>query len=823
MEGLSLVQTVKNNERMYRQREIKSAKAALDVSKILLHPAQSKFEKIVAGNFISNLPITIADVRRSERIYGPSVPSLKGRTTRQAPASVQDIIPVGIPRELYEEYKFTTICLDFFYVNKLPVFHAISRKLNHRWASFPKTRSLSEMKSNLNQLKRIYHSRGFRVVSIHADEEFEKLRNHMLPSILMSPNPGGHVPEVERSIRTLKEGCRAAIHGMPYRVYPKEMLRGLIRKVILMANAFPSEHGVSNVLSPRNLVDNLPNLDYNSIKIPFGSYCQIAIDETITNTTRPRTIGAIVLDPTGLNRKYRFMSLESGKRVSGRIVQILPVTDEVVERVDEIGTQQRQSRIRDGRLLFEWRPGQPIDGDVFPDDLPDENDLERNPEQNDGIIPDPINDADADEARDDDDQAREVTEDDDQGDAGDDTSDSAPDDSSEDGSESESDDEESIMSSDTATSSDTADDDSITSSNDTDSDVYSTSEDDDDDTSHDRLVVESSPDVTTTEDLPDEEEKNEESLGRGMREKQANPRYYNDEFTHLQFLQHSFESLDSSDRAEYLQYALDDFLTSGKTHLVERYLTGIILTQMSGNAGLKKHGKAGEKCLIKEFTQFKNMDVMDAVDPDTMTPQQKQEALGMVSVMQEKRDHTPTNPSLKYRACADGRKQRAFYSKEETTSPALSPDGFLLTLMTDAMEGRDVAISDVVGAYLNAWMDDYVTMKLTGREAELACELNPEWKKHLRYNHRGVAELYVVLKKALYGCVKSALLWYNLYRETLEGMGFKVNPYDQCVANAEINGSTCTICWYVDDNKISHRDPAVVTTSSKGSRRNSGR
>jgi Reverse transcriptase (RNA-dependent DNA polymerase). len=26
-----------------------------------------------------------------------------------------------------------------------------------------------------------------------------------------------------------------------------------------------------------------------------------------------------------------------------------------------------------------------------------------------------------------------------------------------------------------------------------------------------------------------------------------------------------------------------------------------------------------------------------------------------------------------------------------------------------------------------------------------------------------------------------------------------------------IDGSTCTICWYVDDNKISHKDPAVVT------------
>ena len=41
-------------------------------------------------------------------------------------------------------------------------------------------------------------------------------------------------------------------------------------------------------------------------------------------------------------------------------------------------------------------------------------------------------------------------------------------------------------------------------------------------------------------------------------------------------------------------------------------------------------------------------------------------------------------------------------------------------------------------------------------------------------------------------------------------MGFVLNPYDHCVANKEINGSMCTIVFYVDDNKISHKDPQVV-------------
>ena len=58
--------------------------------------------------------------------------------------------------------------------------------------------------------------------------------------------------------------------------------------------------------------------------------------------------------------------------------------------------------------------------------------------------------------------------------------------------------------------------------------------------------------------------------------------------------------------------------------------------------------------------------------------------------------------------------------------------------------------------------------------------------------------------------MQSALLWYQTFKGQLESMGFKLNPYDPCVANMEINDYQCTVCWYVDDVKISHQDPKVV-------------
>ena len=42
-------------------------------------------------------------------------------------------------------------------------------------------------------------------------------------------------------------------------------------------------------------------------------------------------------------------------------------------------------------------------------------------------------------------------------------------------------------------------------------------------------------------------------------------------------------------------------------------------------------------------------------------------------------------------------------------------------------------------------------------------------------------------------------------------MGFRINPYEKCIANKMINGKQCTLAWYMDDNKVSHEDPEVVT------------
>ena len=79
-----------------------------------------------------------------------------------------------------------------------------------------------------------------------------------------------------------------------------------------------------------------------------------------------------------------------------------------------------------------------------------------------------------------------------------------------------------------------------------------------------------------------------------------------------------------------------------------------------------------------------------------------------------------------------------------------------MSLLIDAREERDVATSDVVGAYLLANMKDYVLLKLTGDTVNMMCQINPKYSSYVA--QEGVKRvLYMRLKKALYGCMQLAI------------------------------------------------------------------
>ena len=112
---------------------------------------------------------------------------------------------------------------------------------------------------------------------------------------------------------------------------------------------------------------------------------------------------------------------------------------------------------------------------------------------------------------------------------------------------------------------------------------------------------------------------------------------------------------------------------------------------------------------------------------------------------------------------------------------------------------------------MHADMDETLHVRLDGDMSRLLIKVDPsKYAQYKRYEH-GKPVVYVRLRKALYGTLQAALLfWQNLSSFLIDTLGFTLNKYDKCVANKVINGHQCTILWHVDDLKISHVDKAMV-------------
>jgi hypothetical protein len=86
-------------------------------------------------------------------------------------------------------------------------------------------------------------------------------------------------------------------------------------------------------------------------------------------------------------------------------------------------------------------------------------------------------------------------------------------------------------------------------------------------------------------------------------------------------------------------------------------------------------------------------------------------------------------------------------------------------------------------------------MGLDGILAELMVKVARKlYRKYITTNAKGKPVQYVQLKKAVYGMIKSALLFYQKWVTDLTSLGFTINPYNPCVANKIVDGHQLTVC-----------------------------
>jgi hypothetical protein len=208
------------------------------------------------------------------------------------------------------------------------------------------------------------------------DNEFEKLRN-LVPILAINTTAAKeHVPEVKRKIRLIKERGRGILNTLPFKKMPRLMLIELIYHVVLWLNAFPANSGVSETLSPREIVYR-HKLDFaKHCKSPFRTYCEVHDEPAPTNTMVTRSTPAIVLSPTGyLQGTYKFLSLATGEKIKRRAFTPYLMPDSVIKKVEAYGKSTALPGIFDfadrNGILFEWNE----EVDEFPKGIVDVEDV----------------------------------------------------------------------------------------------------------------------------------------------------------------------------------------------------------------------------------------------------------------------------------------------------------------------------------------------------------------------------------------------------------------------------------------------------------------
>ena len=126
------------------------------------------------------------------------------------------------------------------------------------------------------------------------------------------------------------------------------------------------------------------------------------------------------------------------------------------------------------------------------------------------------------------------------------------------------------------------------------------------------------------------------------------------------------------------------------------------------------------------------------------------------------------------------------------SSPTVITELILMTATIESEEGKDVATVDIPNAFIQTPIKTEGTAKIIKKIrcplVNILVQLDPDHygpKVTIEGSGRNKV-LYVQVYKAIYGMLQSALLFYKKLRKDLEGIGFKVNPYDPCVANRTI-------------------------------------
>ena len=148
-----------------------------------------------------------------------------------------------------------------------------------------------------------------------------------------------HVPQVERSIRAVKEGTQRILHTLPYNC-PLVLFAHLPEFVAARMSIFKTSTRPSDITAFQILHGRPFDAEIDG-HLEFGSYCQVS-DTKMSNSMKARNLGSIALgqihNGTGT---CKLLSLHTVRPFTVNYITVLPITDIVVEHFNNMAKKDR--------------------------------------------------------------------------------------------------------------------------------------------------------------------------------------------------------------------------------------------------------------------------------------------------------------------------------------------------------------------------------------------------------------------------------------------------------------------------------------------------
>ena len=162
-----------------------------------------------------------------------------------------------------------------------------------------------------------------------------------------------------------------------------------------------------------------------------------------------------------------------------------------------------------------------------------------------------------------------------------------------------------------------------------------------------------------------------------------------------------------------------------------------------------------------------------------------------------------------------GNKQQDCITKEDVSSPMVLAKAVMLACVFNALDDQDIAIINIPSAFVQTIIknkEPHVIVCIRGLSVDILVSIAPDvYFPYMSTNKSGQKVMLVQCLNAVYGTMMAALLYYKKFVKSLTKQGYKINPYDGCMTNKVVKGKQVTICFHIDDCKISH-DPLQLLT-----------